>query len=142
MENELRQKLQQYIVSNNPELLLKIQDGFSLQTYIQDKVKLVMPSVEEWITGKLPGSEIETLALHKMTADLRPSRFQYLKNVLQEEFPEAFELYTEKGKLTYELVNIMEKCNEVFHSFGFSESTMDNHQMRHAVIIAIHNYLP
>lgn len=142
MEAKLKQMLHQYIVAHNPELMLKSSQTFSLQNYIEDKVMQIMPRVDQWMQGERSIHEIEAFAMSEMTMDLRPSKFMYLKKVFEEEFPESFQEFSEKGVLTHELVSILETCDEVFQAHEFSDHNTNSNLLRHAVIIKLHNYLP
>ncbi|WEK21354.1 MAG: hypothetical protein P0Y49_09395 [Candidatus Pedobacter colombiensis] len=141
MEAILQQKLHDYIVSHNPELLLKLQENFSLTTYISDKVAVTMAMVKSLIQEGRTPYDIEELALQEMTAELRPSKFLYLKNILEEEFPDEYNKFSEAGVLTYELVNLIDACQEIFQNAEFSEANEDNRFLRYAVIAQVHDYL-
>ena len=100
-----------------------------------------MVSVEEWIGTGIQLHEVEEMALRSMTTELRPSRFLYLKEVLEEEFPKETEEFIEAGVLTYELVNLIDHCKGTLDQFSFSEAERDNRKLRFAVIADIAAYL-
>lgn len=141
MRSKLQQNLHRYIVDHNPELLLKLQGEYTVSSYIDDKVSQVMVSVEEWIGTGIQMHEVEEMALRSMTTELRPSRFLYLKEVIEEEFPQETQDFTEAGVLTYELVNLIEHCQETLDQFSFSEANRDDRKLRYAVIADIAAYL-
>jgi len=141
MQNLLMEKLRAYIVHNNPELLLNLQGGQSFTRYLEDKVSCVMPMVLELVEAGKPGYVIEELCLNALTEDLRPSKFHYLQRVLEEDFPSNYSVFRESGVLTYETVNLIEACKEVFDAFGFNEENEDDRLLRHAIIAQVHSYL-
>ncbi|WP_316834990.1 hypothetical protein [Pedobacter nutrimenti] len=141
MQTILKEKLLAYIIQNNPELMLRLQADLSVSEYLEDRISAVMPFVMNLLEQGKPGYSIEELALFQMTAPLRPSRFNYIKEVLETEFSQSYQQFKTAGVLTYESINLIEACNEVFENFSFNEDNEDNRFLRYAVIAAIQEYL-
>lgn len=141
MQHVLMEKLRSYIAANNPDLLISLQGGFSVTQYLKDKVDLVMPIVDNLIREDKPQYIIEELCMNELTADLRPSKFHYIQKIIEEEFADDYKRLAEAGVLTYETVNLIDACKEVFETFEFSEENEDNRFLRYAIIAEIHNYL-
>ncbi|WP_333887393.1 hypothetical protein [Sphingobacterium siyangense] len=141
MYKNLKEKLWAFITQNNPDLMFTLQEGYSVTTYLEDKIQKVMPMVMDLISESKPGHVIEELALLKMTKELRPSRFNYIKDVVTRDFPVEFNKFREAGVLTYECINMIEACNDIFETFGFSEDKPEDNRLRHAVIARVHDYL-
>ena len=140
MENILKQKLSDYIVANNPDLVVKLQAAFSMTAFINDRLKLVEGLLGESAMASKPAYITEELCMAEMTADLRPSRFNYLLEVVEVEFPEEYRKLQKSGVLIYELINLIGICQPHFETFGFSEETEGDRFLRYAVISAIHEY--
>ncbi len=141
MQTILKEKLQAYIIGNNPELMLSLQAEQSLTQYLEDRISTAMPLVMDLLEQGKPGYIIEELALNEMTISLRPSKFNYLKEVLETEFSSSYNSFKTAGVLTYECVNLIEACAEIFETFSFSEDNEDDRLLRYAVIARIHEYL-
>lgn len=141
MQSILMEKLRAYITEHNPDLLLKLQGNFSVTQYLEDKVASAMPLVAQLLGEGKPRYIIEELCMDELTADLRPSKFDYLKTVLEEDFPKDYERMSEAGVLTYEVVNLIEACASVFETHGFTEENENDRFLRYAVIAEIHDYL-
>lgn len=140
MQSILFEKLRAFILVNNPDLVIQLQADYSVTKYLEDKVMLVLPMVEQLLAEDKPGYIIEELCLNEMTTALRPSKFNYLKGIVEEDFPEDYARLMSTGVLTYEAINLIETCKEHFESFSFSEATEDNRLLRYAVIASIHDY--
>lgn len=141
MKASLKSKLLNYIVEHNPELLLQLQENFTVSQYINDRVLQVMDNVQQWLSVGISLNQAEDMALRSMTVDLRPSRYLYLKNVLEEEFKCEAEAFIEAGVLTYELVNLIGHCTETFAAFQFCEENQGSRKLRHAIIADIAAYI-
>jgi hypothetical protein len=141
MHNLLKEKLKAYIQQNNPELLIRLQENYSVTTYLEDKVSKAMPTVLRLLEEEKPAYVIEELALGELTEDLRPSRFNYLQQVLEEEFPKEYGAFKKAGVLTYETINLTESCKEILDNFPFTEASENDRFLRYAVIGQISNYL-
>jgi len=141
MHNLLKEKLRGYIQQNNPELLIQLQESYSVTSYLEDKVSAVMPMVLNLLGENKPGYVIEELALNELTAPLRPSRFNYLQAVLEEDFPKEYLAFKNAGVLTYETINLTEACKELLDNFPFTEDSEEDRFLRYAVIAKISDYL-
>lgn len=137
----LKEKLWAYIVHNNPDLMYRLQEDYSVMRYLEEKVKGVMPMADRLLSERRPLYAIEELCVREMTEELRPSRFLYIREVLEDEFPNDCQRLREDGLLTYEAINIMEGCNEIFGAFDFSVENKDSSRLRHAIIAHIHGFL-
>lgn len=121
--------------------MLRLQDSFSITTYLEQKVQSVEPLLKQLLAEGKPGYIIEELCLNEMTKDLRPSKYNYIKELLEAEFEADYNRFREMGMLTYEIVNLIEACNPVFEQLGFSEDRAEASTLKHAIIGAIGEYL-
>lgn len=141
LETILVEKLRSYIVINNPDLMLTLQGQTRFTRYLEDKVYAIEGLIDELVASGKPQYVIEELCLYELTRELRPSRFNYLKAIFEEEFSGQYERFRELGVLTYELTNLVDHCQALFEHFGFSEDKEDDRLLRYAVIGAIDEYL-
>jgi hypothetical protein len=141
MESVLKDKLWAYIVYNNPDLMISLQESYSVSQYLDEKVNAVLPMAELLLGEGKPQYVIEELCLNAMTAELKPSRYQYIRSVIEEEFPREYERMKENGTLTYEVVNLIEVCKDIFSDFDFSSENESNRHLRYAIIGQVHNCL-
>ncbi|OKS85692.1 hypothetical protein [Mucilaginibacter polytrichastri] len=141
MVEKLKEKLWAFIVHNNPDLMLNLQEEYSVTKYLEEKVNGIIPMIEALLAEGKPQYVIEELCLSAMTAELKPSKFLYIRSVIEEEFPDDFKRLQEDGVLTYEVVNLIEACQDAFEAFGFSEETQDDRHLRYAIIAQVHDYL-
>jgi macrodomain Ter protein organizer (MatP/YcbG family) len=141
MQSMLTEKLWAYIVHNNPDLMFSLQEDFSVTRYLEEKVNAVMPLVEQLLGEGKPPYTIEELCLNAMTEELKPSRYQYLRSVIEEEFNGDYERMKENGTLTYEVVNLIETCKGIFSDFDFNSENEANRHLRYAIIGKVYDYL-
>ncbi len=141
MQNVLMQKLWTYIVHNNPELMLSLQESCSVTRYLEEKVNTVMPMVAQLLDEGRPQYIIEELCFNAITEELKPSRYQYIRSIIEEEFNADYERMKENGTLTYEVVNLIETCKSIFSGFEFNSENEANRHLRYAIIGQVHDYL-
>ncbi|SDW50948.1 protein of unknown function [Hydrobacter penzbergensis] len=141
MQSMLTERLWAYIVHNNPDLMLRLQEDHSVTRYLEEKVNAVMPMVAELLGEGKPQYIIEELCLNAMTEELKPSRYQYIRTVIEEEFNTDYERMKESGTLTYEVVNLIEVCKDIFSDFDFNTENEANRHLRYAIIGQVHDYL-
>jgi len=68
-------------------------------------------------------------------------RFNYISNLLQQEFESAYNQLQESGTLKFEVINLINQCQPVFADLNFSEENEDNQFLRYAIIGTISGYL-
>ncbi|MBN8833704.1 MAG: hypothetical protein ABS68_09055 [Niastella sp. SCN 39-18] len=141
MQSMLTEKLWAYIVHNHPDLILNLQEDYSVTRYLEDKVAAVMPMAAQFLSEEKPQYIIEELCLQAMTEDLKPSRYQYIRSVIEEEFNNDYLRLKENGTLTYEVVNLIEACKSIFSDFDFNSENEANRHLRYAIIGQVHDYL-
>jgi hypothetical protein len=141
MENILKEKLWFYIIHNNPDLMFTLQEEYTVTDYLNKKVNGVKSIIEDMLLEGTPQYIIEEICLNVLTEDLKPSRFLYICSLLEEEFEETYTIFQESGILTYEVINLMESCREVFETIGFTNENEDDPILRNAIIGQIADYL-
>ena len=129
------------MINNNPELWLDLKADFSLTQYLEQKVYAIQPFLAALLAENKPVYIIEELCLNELTKDLRPSKFNYIRNLLEEEFGEDYLRMTESGIVTYEIINMVNVCKPIFETAGFSEEKEGDRELHYAVTGAIKDYL-
>ncbi len=141
MQSMLMEKLWTYVVHNNPDLMLSLQESNSVTGYLEEKVNAVMPMAAQLLDEGRPQYIIEELCFNVMTEELKPSRYQYIRSVIEEEFNADYERMKESRTLTYEVVNLIEACKGVFNDFNFNSENEANRHLRYAIIGQVQDYL-
>jgi hypothetical protein len=140
MQQVLIKKLHKYIRENNPDLLFQLEEDKMVTEYLSDKINTVSALIKQMDIGG-PAYIIQDACMDAMTQDLRPSKFNYLSNLLQEEFESTYNQILESGTLKFEVINLINQCQPVFDDLNFSEENEDNQFLRYAIIGSISEYL-
>ena len=140
MQQTLMNKLHEYIRENNPDLLCQLEEDKKVTEYLSDKISTVSALIKQTESGK-PVYIIEDACMNVLTQDLRPSKFNYISNLLQEEFESAYNQLQESGTLKFEVMNLINKCQPVFDDLNFSDENEDNQFLRYAILGTISEYL-
>ena len=141
MEDILKEKLWFYIIHNNPDLMFTLQEEYNVLGYLNEKVNGVKSILEDMLSEGTPQYIIEEICLNVLIEDLKPSRFIYIRSLLAEEFEKTYTTFRESGILTYEVINLMESCREVFETIGFTNENEEDPTLRNALIGQIADYL-
>jgi len=141
MQEILINKLHEYIRENNPDILLPIQESGGVSQYLTDKVNAIGDLLKELEEASNPAYMIEEVCMEALTKDLKPSKFNYICAILDEDFEPIYQQLQESGTLKFEVINIITYCQPVFESFGFTEENENERQLRYAVTGAISGYL-
>jgi len=139
MKKILINKLHKYIRENNPDLLFQLEADRKLTEYLSDKISTVSALIRQMDNGE-PAYIIEDACMDVLTQDLRPSKFNYINNLLQEEFESAYNQLQESGTLKSEVINMINYCQSVFEDLNFSEENENNQFLQYAIIGTIKEY--
>ncbi len=140
MQEILINKLHEYIRENNPDLLLQTEEAGKVTEYLSDKMKLVdrilnAPDKEQ------PAYIIEEACMELLTRDLRPSKYNYICKILEEEFSDTYKKLQQSGTLQFEVINLITFCQPVFDEEGFSEENEESRELQYAIIGAVSEYI-
>ncbi len=141
MQEMLKEKLWTFIVHNNLDLMLNLQQDFSVTSYLEMKLFNVWPLVSQLLAENNPEYVIEELCMEELTKDLRPSKFNYIQGVLEDEFEEDFLRIKESGLLTYEIINLITESETVFETLGFMQDNEQDRMLRYAIAGTIRQYM-
>lgn len=140
MQEVLIAKLHQYIYENNQDLLITLQQEGDVNGYLKEKVAAIAFMLDKLLAANTPAYLIEDRCMDELTKDLRPSKFNYLTSILEEEFEPDYYRLKESGILTYEVINLIEFCMPVFETLGFAEETENDKHLRYAITGAVKEY--
>ena len=140
MQEILIQKLLLYMQENNPELLIQLEEESRVKDYLLKKVGMVDSLINEQDDDQ-PAYILETACMDILTLDLKPSRYQYISKVLEEEFEDYYEKLELAGLIKFEAINLLDSCKQVFDDFGFNTQSEDNWLLRYLIIGSISEYL-
>ena len=141
MKEILIGKLLEYIRDNNPDILFALEAEDKLRLWLYSKAETVEPLCQQMEADKQPAYIIEETCLNELTRELRPSRYNYIINLLEQEFENDYTILVKSGLLQHEVVNMIGYCDSVFNDLKFSEENEDNHFIRYAICGAISEYL-
>jgi hypothetical protein len=141
MKGTLITNLYQYIRENNPDALIELEESRSVTKYLSDKVSTVDSLLEQLTTENKPAYIIEELCMGFLTEDLKPSRYNYILNILESEFEKKYNQFIESGIVLCEVCNIIKCCQPVFDDLNFSEENEDNRFLRYAITGVLGEYL-
>lgn len=141
MKEQLINKLHSYLIHNHLDLLISLQEDHRLSHYLEHKVDSVMELCLALQAENRPIYVVEALCMEELTRDLRPSRFEYVRTLLDGEFETDYQRMSSSGILTYEIINLIGACEPIFEVFGFGEENEDSKELKYAVMGMIAEYL-
>ena len=139
MENILKQKLHTYMLENHPEMVIHLQEEQALTAYLKDKIDGISQVMQQHISDGKPAYIVEEICLRILMSELGPSRFNYVKMILETEFPRDYERLLLAGVLTYETINILKDCREAFDTNLIVDGE-DNRYLRYSIISVVADY--
>lgn len=140
MQEILIGKLFQYILQNNFDLLIALQENGKVDSFLKEKMSSIDAFLNQLSNENTPAYLIEERCMDILTQDLRPSKYTFLTSVLEEEFESEYSQLKENGILPYEVINLIEICNPVFEVFGFTAANENDEPLRYAIIGTMQEY--
>lgn len=141
MKEILLGKLLEYIRDNNPDILFALEAEDKLRVWLYDKINAVESLLQQLKSSKQPEYVILEACLDEMTKDLRPSRYNYILNIVETEFEIAYKQLLQSGLLQHEIINMINHCNSTFDDLVFVEENEDNKFIRYAISGVVSEYL-
>ncbi|MEO8172538.1 MAG: DUF1896 family protein [Sediminibacterium sp.] len=136
-KNKLQGLLMAYIQENNPDLLLQLEEDDALHAWVLEKIR----EVEMVLKQAKPSYIIESECMDAMTMDLKPSKFNYIRDLFEEEFADQYTLAMQSGILRYEVINMIAACDHVFREMPLTEESMNDRHLEYMVTGVISDYL-
>ncbi len=140
MKRLLIEKLHNYISENNPDLLLQLQEDSKVTDYLINKIGTVDALLQQ-LDKSQPAYIIEDACMDVLTQDLKPSRYNYISIILEEDFENHHLQLKESGTLQFETINLINYCQSTFEDLVFNEENESNRFLRYAIIGCISEYL-
>jgi predicted XRE-type DNA-binding protein len=141
MKENLIGKLLEYIRDNNPDILFALEAEEKLRFWLYEKIDSIEGFLLELKSNNQPDYIIEETSMLALTKDLRPSRYNYILNLLEQEFEHDYKWLMQSGLLQHEVINIIGYCQPVFDDLKFSEENEENRFIRYAITGAVSEYL-
>lgn len=141
MQEVLVSKLLEYVRDNNPDLLFALEAADNLRVWLYEKAESVQPLSEQLKKDNQPQYIIIEQCLMEAKVELRPSRYNYILNLLEQEFEANYNSLDESGLLQHEVINMIGYCEPVFDDLKFSEENEDNRFIHYAITGMISEYL-
>lgn len=141
MQEVLIKKLHDYLKLNNADVLLALEEKNGVTPFLSDKVASINYLVEQLKKEEKPPYIIEELCMDELTKEFRPSKYNYVNNILDEDFEFAYLQFKRSGTLLFEVINIIKECEPAFEALGFTEENESSRDLKYAVTGIIDKYL-
>jgi len=141
MQDILINQLHEYIRQNDPDMLIVLEEEGSVTKYLSDKISTIDSLISQLQSEGNPPYLIEEICMDILTKDLRPSRFNYICTVLEEDFENTFQQLRFSGTIKLEVINMITGCEPVFQQVGFTEENENSSLLRYAITGTISEYL-
>ncbi|MFC4872127.1 DUF1896 family protein [Negadavirga shengliensis] len=141
MKHILKEKLHNYLLSEHPDLLNDLQEDQGITAFIEQKVEGVTSLMEELGGQKIPEYIIVEKCMDALAGEFPPSRYNYILNVLEEEFSNDFLRFQANGILRWEVLNMLRECAQVFDAFDIDRPFEESRELYYAVTGTLHEYL-
>jgi hypothetical protein len=141
MKEILQNRLFEYIRDNNPDILFELEAEQNVTVWLSERVNDIESLITQLQNQNIPEYEIESVCLNELTKILRPSKYNYILSLLEEEFENDYNQLLQSGLLQHEAINMINQCSSVFADLNFSEENEDNQFIRYAIIREVSEYL-
>ena len=141
MQDILINKLHAYLEQNNPDILIALEEESNVTKYLTDKISTIDSLTSQLQSEGNPPYLIEEICMEILTKDLRPSRFNYICTILEEDFENTYHQFQLSGTLKLEVINMITEGEAVFEQVGFKEENENSRQLRYAITGTISEYL-
>ena len=136
---ELFKRYHHFLCEGYPELILGEEPP--LKTIIEEKIITIAPMIPRLRKEGHQDPAILELCFQSMKASTAPSRFLFLKGILQEHFHGDYLFLREQGTLSAELIRLLGQSETLFGQYPISEGEIFSAELRQALIPLIADFL-
>ena len=140
MRELLIQQLHEYVRENNPDLLWALQQEKLVNAWLEEKVDAIGLLIDELLKKNEPATMIMDRCTEELTRNLRPSKYHYIREIVEQEFQAHYNRLEQAGVLLPELINLIIACNPAFTELEFKEETEDDPHLRYCVMGIVEEY--
>jgi hypothetical protein len=140
MREKLAGALRAHVRAHHPDLLLRLEEEKGLREYMEDSLDAVEILAGELLAGDRAPCLIEECCLDQLHAQLGPSKFELIRQLAEEQFPQQYRAFQRVGILVHELANLVEICQPLFEIIGLSPDGEDDGYLREALTAAMRGY--
>ena len=130
-----------FIRMNNPELAVELEDVSTRNAYLDAKVTLLKDYFDDLLARNIADEVIEELAVKPLTADLVPSRYNYILNVLRRQFPSLFKKLQHSGHTKLTALELLKACEPDFQKYVFESEIPRCDRLYYATVLRIMQHL-
>lgn len=141
MRKQLLGDFLKYVRANHPEILDDFDNDGLLMDWLNAKLELVMPTIQALKKKYRPEPQIVEVCMAELTTSLGPSRLNYIRHLLEEEFEVDHTRMAQAGILHFEAFNMLNRCRSTFDDLRFSAENEDNRFTRYAITGVLKEYL-
>ncbi len=135
MQDLLHIKLHNYLAVHYPDMLLALREEGREEAYIQEMVEGISGQMEELLDAGTPAYVVEIHCMDVLITSLSPSRYDYIYNILEDEFAERLETFERLGITLFEIINIIIDCGGLLDDYD-----EDDRLLKYKVIGVIAEY--
>jgi hypothetical protein len=136
----LLSKLREFLKENHPDILLSLESSEVITDYLNKKLDAVENLLHELLAEQRPNYIIEELCMNALTEDLGPSKFNFIKDVLEDEFLIEYHHLLRSGILRFEITNLIAACDHLFEAFEFTKGNEGDKNLRYTITGTIREY--
>ena len=115
MRDLLHIKLHNYLAVHYPDMLLALREEGKEEAYIQEKVEGISVEMEAMIDAGNPAYMVEIYCMDVLIDSLGSSKYDYIYNILEDEFEERLLAFENLGITLYEIINIIIDCGDLLN---------------------------
>lgn len=141
MKEKHTHKLRSFLVQNDADLTMLLEGDHRPAHYHKDKGHTTMDVCEGPRARKRPVYVAHAPGIKECTGDLRPSRFEYMRALIEEKFEAQYHRMDASGILTCQVITLISVCEPIFEAFGFGEEREHSKELKYTVMGMIAAYL-
>lgn len=119
MESVLIAEMVRVVVFQYPEIISSFPDNERFDAYLLEQLQILRPIFEEYCQTGIAKTEAMELTMKHWAQILGPSKYNFIEDILEAEFEDAYNDYEQMGLLQLEVMNLADVCSTEFERFGF-----------------------
>jgi hypothetical protein len=126
------QKLHDFLIDSHPDLVVGM--GDDIEEYIIQRSKAADDILEESLKNGIHMDVAQEAAFNELFNGLKFSKYDYILNVFEENYPEKYQTLIDTGQLKMQIIHYIELCYEIFNKYNINDNFPGDNNLDYEIL--------
>jgi len=114
------QKLLEFLIDSHPDLIAEM--GDNIEEFILQRSSTAENILEDSLKKGVHMDIAQEVAFNELFYGLKFSKYDYILNIFEENFPEKHQILIDNGQLKNQIILYIKLCSEIFNKYNINDN--------------------